>query len=66
MFILSRLDLTMAKVTMSNQLANVCGLEGETILVIGYLITHVCGESRRKHGADIRITALRGKRIISY
>lgn len=27
---------------------------------------HVCGGSRRKHGAAIRITALKDNRIISY
>ena len=35
-------------------------------LVTERLIIHVCGGSRRKHGAAIRITALKGNRIISY
>ena len=29
-------------------------------------IIHVCGQSRRKHGAVIRIAALKGNRIISH
>ena len=36
------------------------------MLVIECLIIHECGESRRKHGAVIRITALKSNRIISY
>ena len=44
----------MAKIKISNQLANVDGREGETVLVIECLIIYVCGESRRKHGASIR------------
>ena len=44
----------MAKIKISNQLANVDGREGETVLVIECLIIYMCGESRRKHGASIR------------
>lgn len=54
----------MAKINISNQLANDGGREGETILVIEHHIVHVCGESRCKHGTVIRITALKGNRII--
>ena len=55
----------MTKIKISNQLANVGGRKGETIVVIECLIINVCGESRWKNGAVIRITALKGKRIIS-
>ena len=44
----------MAKIKISNQLANVGGREGETILVTERLIIYVCGESRRKHGSSTR------------
>ena len=50
----------MAKIKISYQVANVGGWEGETILVTEHLIIYVCGESRRKHGAVIRITAPKG------
>ena len=36
------------------------------ILVTEGLIIHVSAESRHKHGALIRISALKGNRIISY
>ena len=48
----------MAKIKIANQLENVGGWEGETILVKERLTIHVCGESRRKHVAVIRITPL--------
>ena len=35
-------------------------------LVTERLIIHVCGGSRRKYGAVIRITALKGNRNICY
>ena len=56
----------MAKIKILNQLANVGGRKGETIVVIECLIINVGSESRWKNGAGIRITALKGKTIISY
>ena len=58
--------LNHGKIKITNQLENVGGQEGETILVTERLIIHVCGESRRKHGAVIRIAALKSTRIIFY
>ena len=55
----------MKKIKISNQLANVGGREGETILVAERLIIHSSGESRGKHGTVLSITTLRGDRIIS-
>ena len=37
-----------------------------SILETERLIIHVCGQSRHKHGAVIRIAGLKGNRIISY
>ena len=49
-----------------SRLQNVGGQGGRSILVRERLIIHVCGQSRRIHGAVIRIAALKGNIIISY
>ena len=48
------------------RLQNVGALEGRSILVTERLVIPVCGQSRLKHGAVIRIAGLKGNRIISY
>ena len=63
---LARTFLTMEKIKIWNQRANVGDREGETIQVTEHLIVHVSGESRWKHGAVISITTLKGDRIISF
>ena len=63
---LARTSLNMEQIKIWNQLADVGGREGETILVTERLIIHSSGESRGKHGAVISITTLKGDRIISF
>ena len=42
------------------------GREGRSIIATERLVIPVCGQSRRKHGAVIRIAGLKGNIIISY